>query len=75
MALFVGGPYDGFDLPVDPTLSRQVRLPPKDEIDDFVKARQKDPGATGKHHWPYLYELDSSTSPPCYRFVANVVVD
>lgn len=66
MTLFVGGPYDGRDLPVNPDLVKTVRLPEVDEWD-----ATGDPDATVPRKCPYVYEVDAATTPPQFRFVGN----
>lgn len=65
MALFVGGPFDGQDLPVDPKLLSNVRLPSEDQLDEFLT----NPGASAHRVWPNLYVADLDVDPPVYRFV------
>ena len=67
--MFVGGPYDGRDLPVDPSLTKSIRLPRPTELDPFVTESKTDPGRTGKVDWPFVYELNDAARPPHYRFV------
>ena len=67
MTLFVGGPYHGRDLPIEP-ISSWLRLPTESELDAYLGLSQEDPGATGKHEWPFLYRLEESTDKPFYRF-------
>lgn len=69
MTRFVGGPYDGQDLPVDPSLTRSIRLPNAHELDSFLQQWEADPGATGKHDWPHVYSADTDVVPPLYRYV------
>ncbi len=69
MALFIGGPYNGHDLPFDPDLTKIIRLPLPEAMTPFAETAVDDPGATGKQDWPFLYKLDESVSPPWYRFV------
>jgi hypothetical protein len=68
MTLFVGGPYHGRDFPIEST-AKSLRLPDEEELDTYLGSAESDPGATGKHTWPFLYQLDESTDKPFYRYV------
>jgi len=68
MTRFEGGPYDGKDLPFDPEVAKTIRLPAPEEMSPFLNDRQVDPGATEKHDWPFVYELDETRQPPVYQF-------
>jgi len=57
MTLFVGGPYHGRDLPIEPPLALTMRLPRENELDAFLNEAEQDPGATVKHDWPPLYRF------------------
>ncbi len=64
MALFVGGPYNGRELDIDPELAPTIRLPRVEEWD--VEA---DPEATVPRKCPFTYAWDDKADPPCFRFV------
>ena len=68
MTLFVGGPYHGRDLPIEP-LARIIRLPKEQELDAFIGVAKSDPGTTANHDWPHLYELDQAIDKSFYRFI------
>lgn len=70
MTLFVGGPYHGKDLPLVMPIPALVRLPRLEQIDDFWELLRDDPQATVNMEWPFVYELDHSTSPSFYRHVS-----
>jgi hypothetical protein len=65
MAKFVGGPYDGMDLPFDPLVLKRLNLPEKKHLDEFLSV----PDTTSKFSWPHLYELDPDSDEPRYRYV------
>lgn len=65
MGKFVGGPYDGMELPFDPTVLSRVNLPEKRYLKEFLEV----PDRTSKLSWPHRYEADLSTDPPQYRYV------
>lgn len=65
MTLFVGGPYDGQDFPVDPLIMQRLRLPVEERLDGFLM----DPMTSGDEEWPYLYQADTTVKPPVYRFM------
>ncbi len=69
MTMFVGGPYDGQDVPIEPPFAKTIRMPREDELDAFLTDVGSDPGVTGKQDWPFLYELDEQASQPRYHFV------
>ena len=69
MTLFVGGPYHGKDLSLDPPLAEMLQLPPEDRIDEFWTRLHGDPYVTMNADWPHVYQLDSSTKPEFYRYV------
>jgi hypothetical protein len=71
MTLFVGGPYDGTDLPFDPQLAKSVRLPRPEEVSPMLEERRDDPGITDRHDWPYVYELDESVNPAAVTELAG----
>lgn len=64
MTLFIGGPYDGQNLPVE-TGQARVRLPNPDELSEF------DPQATANNHWRHIYTVDYSGSEPHFRYVGE----
>lgn len=64
MTLFVGGPYHGRDMPVNPDLVTIMRLPEVEEWDS-----QDDADATVKRICPHVYELDPELDPPTFRYV------
>ena len=68
---FHGGPYDGRDLPIQPPLTRLIRLPEEEGLDAFLNLVGDDPAATGLQMWPYLYELDDRVDPAVYRFKSS----
>ena len=70
MALFVGGPYHGRDLPIE-AMPQMLRLPRESELGTYLGTAEHDPGVTGKHDWPFLYRLDESLDKPFYRFVGS----
>lgn len=63
MTAFIGGPYDGQDLPYDPHSARHVRMPDAGE--------RIAPGEVGTvdADWPHIYEADLQAEPAVYRFV------
>lgn len=61
MVLFIGGPYDGEDLPVDRKLT-EVRLPALNQFDQYRADK------TASKNWPYIYLRDDTEDPPVYRF-------
>lgn len=63
MALFVGGPYDGQDLPVD--WEQDVYLPAPDQFESFGSK------ATMDQKWPHHYVADYSGETPFYRYRDN----
>jgi len=65
MAKFVGGPYDGMDLPFDPHVLRRVNLPDKEHLAEYLNV----PDTTTKFSWPHVYEADTTVNPPHYRFI------
>lgn len=67
MTLFIGGPYDGEDLPIDPGSVRVLRLPPRDKLNELFF----DPSATGEADWPFRYERDNSVAPPVFRLTGS----
>lgn len=71
MTRFVGGPYDGRDLPIDSSMAKMLRLPRPEELGAFLGECEADPAVTGKLDWPFLYKLDETTTPPHYRFVES----
>lgn len=69
MARFIGGPYDGQELPANPEVVKRIRLPDPDSsagmlIDTLLKE-----STTGHGEWPHRYEVDETSQPPVYRFV------
>lgn len=69
---FVGGPYDGCVLPVQPTMPC-IRLPALDDRAAlFLEALLKETSPDSCRDWPHRYKLDSSDSPPVFRFVEGV---
>lgn len=66
MTLFIGGPYDGEDLPLEPTV-RILRLPPREKLTELFF----DPSATGEADWPYRYERDDTVTPTVYRLTGR----
>ena len=73
MTRFIGGPYDGRDLPIDPPFAKVIRLPREDELDAFLGEGGDDPGSTASFDWPYVYEFDTGFIMPQYRFVKSDV--
>lgn len=69
MTLFVGGPYHGKDLPVDPDCTASVRLPAEDRLAEFLALIDGDPHGTVNANWPFAYKLDRSTCPAFFRHV------
>ena len=69
MTLFVGGPYHGKELPLEPPLLDLVHLPTEDRLDEFWARVRQDPLVTVNMDWPYVYELDRSTTPEFYRHI------
>lgn len=67
MTLFVGGPFDGADLPFDPRFVKHVKLPPREHFDDFCN----DPDQTAENEWPHHYVADSMIDFPVYRFAGT----
>jgi len=67
MTLFVGGPFDGEDLPYNPYSTRRVRLP--DNQLDVDSSDTMGSMSTADVEWPHQYEADVTTSPPVYRYV------
>lgn len=67
MTRFIGGPYDGQDLPIDERLLPIVHLPPPGEVQSMLS----DPLATSSTNWPFVYEVDGESDPPVYRFVES----
>lgn len=67
MSRFIGGPYDGEDLPVDASVLPKLRLPAKYQLETFLA----DPRLTTSQKWPHHYEADTSVDPPVYRFVRS----
>ncbi len=67
MARFIGGPYDGRDMPFDPCVLRKLNLPEKDHIEEFLSAHD----TTTLKRWPHYYEADNQQQPPVYRFVES----
>lgn len=67
MTQFIGGPYDGRDLPFDPRTLRRVNLPEEHELEAFLNPRD----STSLHSWPYHYVADATRDPPVYRFVES----
>lgn len=65
MALFVGGPYDSHDIPVDASVIRVIDLPAPEHFDEYTF----DVEATGDTDWPHRYERDDTSEPPVFRFV------
>lgn len=65
MTRFVGGPHDGLDLPLDPQILPQLRLPEFTELGDFLG----DPRLTDGQTWPHQYAADMSAEPPVFRYV------
>lgn len=65
MTLFVGGPYDGKDLPFDPYKIKRVPLPPGE-----APTVSEDLTQTADEDWNCIYKADVSTSPPVYRYQA-----
>lgn len=63
MALFIGGPYDGQNLPVEPGKTTQ-RLPDAADLQVFLN----DPKATTSSVWPHVYHVDYSGNEPVYRY-------
>ena len=61
MAQFIGGPYDGYDLPIDTTQIKQIRLP---EVEHF----NGDPEGTKPIECPYLYVLDNFVLKKRFRY-------
>jgi hypothetical protein len=68
MTLFVGGPYDGQDLPIDPERVEHIRLPSKDPMDAFLQETLN----SKEGMLPHLYSADKSVSPVVYRFVRTM---
>lgn len=64
MALFVGGPFDGDDLPYDPKTSPHIRMP-----DVEPKTGVSGDKATVRGSRPHIYEADLHVDPPVFRFV------
>ncbi len=67
MTLFVGGPYDGHDLPVDPDILEHIRLPTKGALDAFLH----DTLSSTEGMTPHLYSADKSSVPAVFRFVRS----
>lgn len=67
MSLFVGGPYHGRELEVDPEICQTIRLPSVEEWDV-----EGDPDATVPRKCPYVYSWDDKADPPCFRYVQEV---
>ena len=44
---FNGGPYDQRELPIQPPLTKLMRLPQETELDAFLGLVEHDPAATG----------------------------
>jgi hypothetical protein len=65
MTTFVGGPYNGQDLPYDPRSARHVRMP-----DPGARVQPGDVG-TVDADWPHIYEADLKADPPVFRFVRS----
>ena len=63
MALFIGGPYDGQNLPVETGKTTQ-RLPDERDLQVFLN----DPQATTSSKWPHVYRVDYSGREPVYRY-------
>ena len=70
MTLFVGGPYHGRVLPIEP-FAGTLRLPAESELDALLGLAKQDPRATVDQDWPFLYQLDDSTDQPFYRYVED----
>jgi len=68
---FHGGPYDGHDLPIQPSHAKFIRLPVEQELASFLGTVEEDPGATGSLAWPHLYELDDTAELAVYRFQSD----
>ena len=67
MTLFVGGPYHGQDIPIEPPLDVKIRLPEPSGLDAVLNKMTSDPNATIPQHWPYVYELDNAMGDDFYR--------
>ncbi|MEK6239399.1 MAG: hypothetical protein N2C14_32175 [Planctomycetales bacterium] len=65
MTKFIGGPYDGMDLPFDPKFLQQVNLP---ETEEQLEAFLNSPDGTSSSNWPYRYDVDRDADPVVYRF-------
>lgn len=68
MTKFVGGPYDGRELPIEPEMSH-LWLPPEEELDTFLR----EPTTTARPGWLSRYWLDNSVEPPVYRFAKSAL--
>lgn len=71
MAHFVGGPYDGQELPANPEMIKRIRLPEPDSSAGMLLDTLLKESTTGHSEWPYRYELDEGSDPPTYRFVED----
>lgn len=68
MPQFIGGPYDGMELPANPEIVRVINLPDPDSPLGFVvEGLVKE--STSDGDWPYQYSVDDSVTPAVYRFV------
>ena len=56
MTLFVGGPYDGEDLPYNPYSTRRVRLPDANSNSDMESSDSLGSMNTADAEWPHQYE-------------------
>lgn len=71
MTMFVGGPYDGEDLPYNPYSTRRVRLPEVNGDSEGESSDSLGSMNTADAEWPHQYEADLSKSPPVYRFITR----
>ena len=68
MTQFIGGPYDGQDLPANPQTIERISLPDLDATQG-ISLETVVSQSTGATDWPHKYEVDDSVAPPVYRHV------
>lgn len=68
---FVGGPYHGVALPIDPSTA-DLRLPNLDDREAmFLEALLKEMPRNASSDWPHCYQRDISSSPSVFRFAGE----
>lgn len=71
MTQFIGGPYDGQDLPANPQTVERIALPDPETTKGMFLETVVKQSSTNTEDWPHKYELDRSVDPPVYRHVSQ----